>query len=481
MALKVQDQSSEVVAMAANWPVAEALLGGTVAMRAAGATYLPKWPNEEPASYNIRLSVATLFPAFGRTIGVMSGKPFSKQLTLAEDVPAKIKEWCDDADQQGNSLHSFAAGVMTEALGFGICGVLVDYPKVGEDVKTLQQERALGVRPYLVFIRHGQILGWKSERADGATRLTQLRIAETKEVPDGEFGVKHEPRVRVLERGTWKVYMPAVKAEDEWTLEEGGTNTLTEIPFVPFYGKKLAFMQGISPLLDLAHLNVKHWQSQSDQDTILHVARVPILAIIGADDDSTLTVGASTAVKIPLNGDMKFVEHTGAAIDAGQTSLEKLEDQMVQTGAELLVVKPGEQKSATQANNDAEGNKSDLQRITESFEDGLDQVLQYMADWVRVAQGGHASLFKDFGAGSLSDASAQLVLSMQQSGLITKETAIREQQRRGMLAADIDPETELAAVEEEGPALGTLTDDPNIDPLTGLPKKKPGEPDPVVA
>lgn len=476
MALKVQDQSPEVAAMAANWPIAEALLGGTVAMRAAGVTYLPKWPNEEQGSYNTRLSVATLFPAFGRTIGVMSGKPFSKQLTLADDVPAKIKEWCDDADQQGNNLHSFSAVVMAEALGFGICGVLVDYPKVGDAIRTLADESAAGVRPYLVFIRHAQILGWKSERAGGVTRLTQLRLAEAKEVPDGEFGVKSEPRVRVLEPGKWSVYMPGAKAEDDWTLEEGGVTTLTEIPFVPFYGKKLGFMCGVSPLLDLAHLNVKHWQSQSDQDTILHVARVPILAMIGADENSSLTVGASSAVKLPLNADMKFVEHTGKAIEAGETSLEKLEDQMVQTGAELLVVKPGEQKSATQSNNDAEANKSDLQRITEIVEDGLDQVLQLMAKWVNEPEGGHASLFKDFGAGSLSDASAQLILSMQQGGLITKQTAIREQQRRGMLAADIDPETELDAVAEEGPKLGEITDE-DIDPATGLPRK----PEPAAA
>ncbi len=472
MALKVQDQSPEVATMAVNWPIAEALLGGTVAMRAAGATYLPKWPNEEQPSYNTRLSVATLFPAFGRTIGVMSGKPFSKQLTLADDVPEKIRAWCDDADQQGNNLHSFSAVVMAEALGFGICGVLVDYPKVGDTVRTQADERAAGVRPYLVFVRHAQILGWKSERAAGVTRLTQLRLAETKEVPDGEFGVKTEPRVRVLEPGKWSVYMPGAKAEDDWTLEEGGVTTLAGIPFVPFYGKKLGFMYGVSPLLDLAHLNVKHWQSQSDQDTILHVARVPILAMIGASDDSSLTVGASSAVKLPQGADMKFVEHSGAAIDAGEKSLEKLEAQMVQTGAELLVMKPGEQKSATQANNDAEANKSDLQRITESFEDSLDQVLQLMADWVKEPQGGHASLFKDFGAGSLSDASAQLVLSMQQGGLITKQTAIREQQRRGMLAADIDPEEELDAVAEEGPPLGTLGDPAaDIDPLTGLPRK----------
>jgi len=35
-------------------------------------------------------------------------------------------------------------------------------------------------------------------------------------------------------------------------------------------------MQAKPPLLDLAWLNVEHWQSASDQSNILHVARVPI-------------------------------------------------------------------------------------------------------------------------------------------------------------------------------------------------------------
>ena len=470
MALKVQDQSEEVKVMASNWPIVEALLGGTAAMRAANTTFLPKWPNEEDESYVARVSTATLFPALARTISVMTGKPFAKQLVLGDDVPANIKAWCDDADQQGNNLHSFSSDLMSEALGYGICGVLVDYPRVGGTARTQQDERAIGARPYLVFVRHDQILGWRSERVGGVTRLTQLRIAETVEVPDGDFGVACINRVRVLTPGFYQLWEETGKA-GEYTMIEGEATTLDVIPFVPFYGKKKGFMCGISPLLDLAYLNVKHWQSQSDQDTILHVARVPILAVIGGGEEFSLTVGASTAVKLPVDGDIKFVEHTGAAIEAGEKSLEKLEDQMITTGAELLVIKPGEQKSATQSNNEAEANKSDLQRIVETFEDSLDQVLQLMAMWVKAQQGGHASLFKDFGAATLSDASAQLILSMQQQGLITKETAIREQQRRGMLAADIDPEEELELVQEEGPALGTMgLDDPEIDPLTGQPK-----------
>jgi len=461
MAQKVQNQSSEVQALAQNWPIAEALLGGTAAMRKAGTTFLPKWPGEEKESYEARLATATLFPAFGRTLGVMSGKPFSKQITLGEDTPDKIKTWCEDVDLQGNSLHTFAAMMMDEALGFGLAGILVDYPRVS-GARTLADERAIGARPYMVAVRHSQILGWKAQRSGGATVLTQLRLAETKEEDDGEFGIKHEPRVRVLTPGAWAVYMPGAKAEDDWVLEEEGTTTLQVIPFAPVYGRKRAFMDGVSPLLDLAYLNVKHWQSQSDQDTILHVARVPILALIGGDDpgvDGTggtqLTVGASAAVRLPKDGDLKFVEHTGAAIEAGAKSLEALEDQMIQTGAELLVQKPG-QRSATEAANDAEANKSELQRITEGFEDSLDQALQFMAAWVKGPQGGHASLFKDFGAATLTEAGAQLVISMQQAGFITKATAIKELQRRGMLAADIDALMELDAVQEEGPALGTV-------------------------
>ncbi|MBT2326110.1 DUF4055 domain-containing protein [Variovorax paradoxus] len=461
--------------MAMNWPIVDGLLGGTAAMRAARTAFLPQWPNEQRESYDARLGTATLFPALARTISVMSGKPFAKQLTLGDDVPEKIRTWCDDADQQGNNLHAFSADVMAEAMGYGLCGVLVDYPTVGGAARTQADEKKLGVRPYLVFIRHAQILGWKYERRGGVTRLTQLRLAETAEVPDGPFGVAYRKRVRVLEPGKFDVYEANDKDEYQLLPEESGNTTLDVIPFVPFYGKKKAFMCGASPLLDLAYLNVKHWQSQSDQDTILHVARVPILAMIGAEDGSTLTVGASSAVKLPMGAEMKFVEHTGAAIEAGAKSLEALEDQMITTGAELLVIKPGEQKSATQSNNEAEANKSDLQRITEAFEDSLDQVLQLMAKWVREPQGGHVSLFKDFGASTLTDASAQLVLNLQQAGLITKETAIREQQRRGMLAADIDPEDELDAVAEEGPPLGTMGDD--IDPLTGQPKK----PAPVAA
>lgn len=452
MALKVFEQSAQVKAMADSWPIVAALIGGTKAMRAASETYLPKWPNEEADSYKTRKDTATLFPAFSRTLGVMAGKPFAKALTLGEDVPPQIAEWMQDCDLEGRNLHTFASEMMEEVLGYGLAGVLVDYPRVGP-IRTLAEERQIGARPYLVKIEHSQILGWKAKRVNGVMKLTQLRLAESAEEDDGDYGVKTVERVRVLTPGAWELWQKGEK--DDYVMVENGTTSLDEIPFVPFYGRRTGFMMGVSPLMDLAYLNVKHWQSQSDQDTILHVARVPILAMIGADPDTSMTVGASSAVKLPQGAELMFVEHTGAAIAAGEASLDKLQEQMIQTGAELLIAQPGN-RTATEANNDAEANKSELQRIVEAFEDSIDQCLQFVADWAKLSEGGRVSVFKDFAAGSLSEAAGQLILAFQQSGLITKKTAILQAQRIGVLSPDIEPEKELEAVADEGPALGTM-------------------------
>jgi hypothetical protein len=458
-ALRVQDRSAAVEAMATQWGIVDALLGGTPAMRKAGQKWLPKFPAEDDRAYDKRLNVSTLYPAFRRTLTVMAGKPFSKALTIGEDVPTSVRKLTENIDQRGRNLHTFAHRIGREALAYGICGVLTDYPKT-PGTATLADVRAAGARPYAVFYKHDQILGWQATASGGAMVMTQLRLAEQAEKPDGPYGTVTVDRVRVLVPGGWELHED-VAGDGEFVKIDEGATSLQRIPFTPFYGEQVDFMVGRSPLLDLAYLCVKHWQSQSDQDNITHVARVPILFGRGMDEKSQIVVGSADAVKSTNpQADLKFVEHTGAAIGAGRQSLIDLDQQMVQTGAELLVVKPG-QRSATEANNDAEANKSDLQVIGEGWEDSIDQVLQDMAEFSAEPEGGHVALFKDFGAATLTDASAQLVLAMQQGGLITKQTAIREQQRRGMLAADLDAEAEIEAASQEGPALGSMGGDPD--------------------
>jgi hypothetical protein len=459
MALAVNEPNDEIRALQEQWCKLEALDGGTPAMRKAGVSLLPQWPAEEDASYKARLHTATLFPAWKRTVNVMSGKPFSKALTISGAAPS-IENWAEDIDQQGVSLQNFAAEMFREPLGYGLAGILVDYPRAPKGgFRSRADQEASGQRPYWVRVKHGQILGWRAKTVDGKVQLSQLRLLESFEEEDGEFGTKQVAQVRVLRPGGWSVYRQATDAQKKssWTLVESGTTSLSVIPFVPLYGVRESFMVGKPPLLDVAYLNIKHWQSQSDQDTILHAARVPILAIIGADDQTQLVVGASTAVKLPMQADMKWVEHTGAAISAGAESLSALDEQMIQSGAELLVKKPGE-RSATESANDAEGNKSDLQRIAENFEDALDQALVFTAMFagIPVEQAGTVELYDGYGETTLGDASATLVKDIWQGGLISRKTAIEEFKRRGDLAPEVDADAEAAAVAEEGPPLGMM-------------------------
>lgn len=445
----VRTESAAVSAMARQWPMIVALLGGTSAMRDAGASLLPKWPNEEQKSYDARLSVATLYPAFARTVEVLSGKPFSKEAKLSESTPETVKAWAENIDLQGRNLHSFAAELLRDCIAFGVAGVLVDFPPVA-GVTNRAEERAVGARPYFVRYAPGNVLGWRSERIAGVEKLVQLRLLESVTIFDGAFGEKVIEQVRVLTPGAWQTWRQNEKKE--WIPFEDGVTTIKEIPFVFFYGIRSGYGTGKPPLLDLAHLNVEHWQSSSDQQTILHVARVPILTVIGAEDGNELTVGASTAVKLPMGSDMKYVEHSGAAISAGRESILDLEERMQKAGGELLQLKPGN-ITATQVNAENEANKCTLQRIVEVFEDGLDQCLAFACAWIGESVGGEVELYKAFGE-IPSDASMETIIKAVALGIVSGETAFYEMQRRGMLASSADWDEQSAKLEMAGPALG---------------------------
>lgn len=460
----VRTQSAEAAALNEHSALIDSLLGGTKAMRAAGETYLPKWPNEDAESHKLRIAVATLFPAYQRTIEVLGAKPFSKPVTFGKDVPPRLATWCENVDKMGRNLHSFLSEVGQRALGYGFSGILVDYPPtMDKDGKALYPTKAdedrAKVRPYFVEILSKNILGWLPKNPESWDSLTQLRILESYSEPNGEFDTKEAEQVRVLGRGTWQTWRKKSSGgTDAWVMHEEGTTSLNIIPFVPVYGNRLGFMSARPALLELAYANVEHWQSKSDQQNILHVARVPILFAKMLGETASITVGAGSAVKGESpDADLKFVEHSGKSIDAGRVSILDLEDRMRQAGAELLVIKPGN-VTETQTLADNEQGACALQKVAENIEDAGDQALQIMADWVGEATGGHITVFKDFGAATLAEASAELLLKSADSGKISHESYYEELQRRGIRKPDVDWATEKERIDAQGPALGTMTD-----------------------
>ncbi|WP_313188877.1 DUF4055 domain-containing protein [Pantoea sp.] len=427
-----------------------ALLGGTAAMRLAGKTWLPKWPNEEDAFYQNRLAVATLFPAFSRTVEVLSGKPFSRPVTWDEKVvPARISEMLTDVDLQGTNLHSFLADIFEEAMAYGLCGILVEHPRADKPL-SLAEERKRGLRPYFVKVTANSLLDYDSERVNGQETFTMLRFVEvvSERDPENEFTVREIEQVRVLNPGRWRIYREKPDATSgalEWQLHDEGTTSLNKITFVPVYGDRRGFMNGRPPLAELAWLNVEHWQSRSDQQTILHVARVPVL--FGKKlGDGPISVGAASAIMSEEDeADLRYVEHSGKAIEAGRTDIIDLEEKMRQIGAELLVIKPGH-RTVVQTLADNEAGTSALQRMVCDLTDAARLAMQYLAEWTGEKDGGHVTIFSDFGATTLAEASADFLVSMYRTRALSDETLFNEIQRRGLINSELRWADELGRI-----------------------------------
>jgi hypothetical protein len=429
----IRDPSQPISDMNPYWDMAEALMTGTQAMRAGSTKWLPRWPKEDDDSYQARLNTAVLHPAFKRTVLVNAARPLSKDMVIGEETPTRIQEWLPDIDQQGTTLAAFCVQLMGRLLSKGATGVLVEFPRTSA-TKTQAQEKAANVRPYCVEYPPGTVLGWRTAVVNGVTCLTQLRLLEQVEVADGDYGTKSVEQVRLLEPGKWSVYQQNPRNKDLWDEIDAGTTSIEFIPFVFFYGIRSGFGLGISPLADLAFQNVEHWQSASDQQTILHVARVPILFLRLFGEKSTLAIGANAALQAEdKDADAKYVEHSGAAIEAGKDSLIDLQDRMRSSGAELISLLPA-YTTATQVSADGEANKSLLQQIVEMFEESIEQMLNFMAAWVKEPETAEVELFKDYSA--MSDSDPTTLGSARKDGVISRETAFEELQRRDVISPD---------------------------------------------
>lgn len=447
---EVNKPCAEYEANADIWGLVEALMAGTLAMRKKGKEYLPQEPAEEEEDYKNRLDRSFLFGAYKRVTTQIAAKPFQKPVALGDDVDQGIKDLAEDIDQRGNNLSVFAARRFREFMQYGVCHWLVDFPPALPEGATRADELAADMRPYWVPIHPKNLIGWRIEEQGGKPVLTQIRIRETASIDDGPFSERVVERVRVIEPDNWQLWE---KGEENWRMVSDGPMTLGFIPLVTVIaGESKSNMIARPPLEDLAWLNLEHWQSSSDQRHILHIARVPILFAAGFNTEDELQVGPNKVVIAPdANAGLSYVEHSGAAIDAGRQEIQDIEEKMMMMGLELLTKREGE-VTATQAGIEAASSNSQLGMFVQALQDGIELGLAYTAAWLKlpIEAGGTAEVFKDFATLENRDADIDKLIEMRRMGEISRETFFAELKRRGFVPDDfsVEDEDERIAAEQ---------------------------------
>ena len=397
----------------------KALLGGTSAMREAGETYLPKFPSEAndkehgDRDYRNRLKQAVLVPYFEDTVKSMTGRLFYKPFSM--DLDEKILEYKDDFDMSGGSISGVFESVFYEALSYSRSYIVVDY-SLKVQVKSKAEEIKAGARPYAFKVEADQVLDVREK--NGKITLFKYQHKVINEDKTNDFEVVYQDEIVLMTPGLTRTWRKSDKGE--WIAHENYSVTIAgkALDYVTAFELKLSRKP---PLENLAELNIEHWQSKSSQRNIVDTARIPILTFAGVTDASEVEY-ISGGFSVPKDATVSYTEHSGAAIASGQTSLDKLEEQMGVAGAKLLT-RTKMALTDTQAKSEGIKEVSELMLYGMLLGEFMNQVIEMFGMWLGIEEPGTIDITENLKNTIDSGVSAQDVIQSAVHGITSYRTA----------------------------------------------------------
>ena len=435
------------------WEIVEAVERGTLHLRAEGKQYLQPNFAETDAAYAYRLNSAILFNAFARTKNALVGMVFKRDVQLADDNPQPLIDQWESIDNAGTHGSVLAKEFFDKMMRDGHAAILVDMPPALGEGATLADERASNRRPYWVVYEADQIINWRTEVINGQTVLAMVVFEEESLEPDGVYGVEEVCRYRVFRRQdgvvSWQLYR---EVEDEHgketlVLEQEGATNLTEIPVAIGYARKTGFMTSSPPLLDIALINLVHYNKYSDFSTLLHLT-LPILCRKGFDPSiENLAIGPYTVIDTTTDGNVWYAEPSGNGLKPQAEDLKELEDRMSKLGLALLSSKaPAKNQTATETILDNLQEQSDLATAARSCQDALELALNFHAQYLGLEAG---SVEMGSGASDLTLTPEKMKLLLEAVGanVLSVETVQEILMRAGELPEDFDAQVEAQRIE----------------------------------
>ena len=435
---QVGDPNAAWYAQEPHWVLIEDLLGGTYGIRRKHRRYLPQEPRELDESYDNRLARSVVPPYYQRLERMLAGMLTRKPVKL-QDVSDAIREQLFDVDMQGNDLNVWTYETARKLVRYGHIGCLVDAPSNGG-------------RPYWCTYTPRQILGYRTEQQDGAQRLIQLRLQETVlEVdPDSKYGEKQIDQIRVLTPGEYQIHQR--QDNGEYEVVDEGTTSLTEIPFSVAYSNRVGFMESRPPLEDIAELNLKSYQVQSDLDNQLHISAVPMLALFGFPSSAEeVSAGPGEALAFPADGRAEYIEPQGRSFDFQFKRLEQIALQINELGLSAVLGQKLSAETAASKMIDRSQGDSTMMVIAQNVQDMIDNCLRYHAEFMGQQEAaGSCTVNRDFIGARLDPTDVNALLQLYTAGTITKETLLQQLADGEVLGDDFDVQEEIDATANGG-------------------------------
>jgi hypothetical protein len=266
-------------------------------------------------------------------------------------------------------------------------------------------------------------------RNPGTNRLLQVRIHDYDVRPLNEFGEEQVEEMRVIYPGRYDLYTLG-RSTETVSLDETGGYSLDEIPLVPIYSNRRDVLISQPPLLDIANLNITHYQRQADLIHALHIAAMPTLVLEGWDDTTgSATMGVNYAIAMQPGNKAYYVQADATSFDAQMQELQSLEGQMSTLGVTKLFGQKFVAESAEAKRIDQAQSNSVLSIISQELESCLNQAFAFAAQYVGI-EPPEIKIDRDFDYYRLIGQDISVLAQLNQMGKISDEMLL-EVLRRG--------------------------------------------------
>jgi len=427
-------RDGSVHAMTPSWNEMAAVTNGSDFMRELHGRYLPQEPREDDDAYAARIRRSVLSPFTLRLIENAAGMVLRRPIGI--DGDRYWKDFSRNVDGLGSSINEYARRALVSSLTYGHSAILIDFPN-DPGILTLRDEVQRGRRPYFINIDAPQIWGWRQESTNPSSKLTQIRLHEWVCVPEGEFGEKREEQIRVIRPNRFET----------WNTEgliSTGTYSLDEIPLVPIYSNRTGMLTSTPPLLDIASLNITHYQRQADLINALHIAAMPILVLEGWDDQPEGTsVGVNYGLATVPGNKVYYVNADATSFDAQQEEINQLESQMASLGVTKLLGQKFVAESADAKRIDQAQANSVLSIISMELESALQQAYNFAGIYLN-KRPPEIHLDRDFDFYRLLGQDVAVIGDLNERGAITDKTFLEILKSGEILPDTVDLNRELA-------------------------------------
>ena len=204
-------------------------------------------------------------------------------------------------------------------------------------------------------------------------------------------------------------------------------------------------------MADIAELNLKAYQVQSDLDNQLHLSAVPLLAFYGFPQSAEeVSAGPGEAIAFPAEGRAEYIEPSGRSYDAQFQRLEQIAMQINELGLAAVLGQKLSAETAEAKRIDRSQGDSTMMVIAQQMQDMIDNCLRFHAEYLQEPQAGSSFVNRDFLATRLDPQEIQSLLQLYTAGTITQGTLLGQLEQGEVLGDDFDVEQELDATQAGG-------------------------------